>query len=162
MFCNDSIVIQKHQEYLKEKSSMNLRIQRDSCDFCESEEIILKIPNPTNIFNLKLILKPESPSFWADLIIEFTVEIRHDYPFKSPYLICLNPPFHPNISEDGKVCLSLVREDWKPVYTLNEIAQSLLSLFYCFGVEDPLNRESAKCFQENEELFKQKISSLRK
>ena len=162
MFCNDPIVLLNYKQFLKEKSSTNLRVQRDICDFCESDEIALEIPNPSNIFNLRLILKPEWPSFWADIPIEFKLEIRHGYPFKPPYLTCLNAPFHPNIADDGKVCLSLVREDWKPVYTLNEVAQSLLSLFYSFGIEDPLNQESAKCFHENEQLFREKIKTLKK
>lgn len=48
--------------------------------------------------------------------------------------------YHPNIDLEGNVCLNILREDWKPVLTINSIVYGLQYLFlvsigiiYCCG-----------------------------
>jgi ubiquitin-conjugating enzyme E2 M len=47
--------------------------------------------------------------------------------------------FHPNIDEDGKICLNILREDWSPVFNLNTIIIGLNTLFDEPNPTDPLN-----------------------
>ena len=54
-------------------------------------------------------------------------------------LICLRWPlyntvsnsqvYHPNIDLEGNVCLNILREDWKPVLSINTIIYGLYHLF---------------------------------
>uniref|UniRef100_A0A8C3LX54 UBC core domain-containing protein n=1 Tax=Chrysolophus pictus TaxID=9089 RepID=A0A8C3LX54_CHRPC len=37
--------------------------------------------------------------------------------------------YHPNIDLEGNVCLNILREDWKPVLTINSIIYGLQYLF---------------------------------
>ena len=37
--------------------------------------------------------------------------------------------YHPNIDLEGNVCLNILREDWKPVLTINSIVYGLQYLF---------------------------------
>jgi hypothetical protein len=37
--------------------------------------------------------------------------------------------FHPNIDLDGNVCLNILREDWKPVLSINSVIYGLQFLF---------------------------------
>ena len=37
--------------------------------------------------------------------------------------------YHPNIDLDGNVCLNILREDWKPVLSVNAIIYGLQYLF---------------------------------
>lgn len=37
--------------------------------------------------------------------------------------------YHPNIDHQGNVCLNILREDWKPVLTINSIVYGLQYLF---------------------------------
>ena len=37
--------------------------------------------------------------------------------------------FHPNIDLDGNICLNILREDWKPVLSINSIIYGLQFLF---------------------------------
>ena len=42
---------------------------------------------------------------------------------------CETKVYHPNIDLDGNVCLNILREDWKPVLTINSIVYGLQYLF---------------------------------
>jgi len=37
--------------------------------------------------------------------------------------------YHPNINKEGKICLNVLRDDWKPFYTITTVLQSLQLLF---------------------------------
>ena len=37
--------------------------------------------------------------------------------------------YHPNIDLEGNVCLNILREDWKPVLTINAVVYGLQYLF---------------------------------
>jgi len=37
--------------------------------------------------------------------------------------------YHPNIDLEGNVCLNILREDWKPVLSINSILYGLTYLF---------------------------------
>lgn len=37
--------------------------------------------------------------------------------------------FHPNLDLEGNICLNILREDWKPVLTINSVVYGLNHLF---------------------------------
>ncbi len=55
--------------------------------------------------------------------------------------------YHPNIDLEGNVCLNILREDWKPVLTINAIVYGLQYLFLEPNPDDPLNKEAANELQ---------------
>lgn len=65
--------------------------------------------------------------------------------------------YHPNIDLEGNVCLNILREDWKPVLTINSIVYGLQYLFLEPNPEDPLNKEAAEVLQNNRRLFEQNV-----
>lgn len=52
-----------------------------------------------------------------------------NYPHEPPKVKCETPVYHPNIDLEGNVCLNILREDWKPVLTINSIVYGLQYLF---------------------------------
>ena len=37
--------------------------------------------------------------------------------------------YHPNIDTEGNICLNILREDWKPVLSINSVVYGLNFLF---------------------------------
>ena len=89
--------------------------------------------------------------------------------------------YHPNIDLEGNVCLNILREDWKPVLTINSIVYGLQYLFLVSidlpynewrgfnyelfqepNPEDPLNKEAALELQNNRRLFEQNVQKSMK
>ena len=87
--------------------------------------------------------------------------------------------YHPNIDLEGNVCLNILREDWKPVLTINSIVYGLQYLFLVSDYfhtykeilssqlqepnpEDPLNKEAALELQSNRRLFEQNVQKTMK
>ena len=59
----------------------------------------------------------------------FNFKVSPNYPHDPPKVKCKTLIFHPNIDLEGNVCLNILREDWKPVLTINSIVYGLQYLF---------------------------------
>ena len=154
MFLDNPAIQRRYSEFKSEKRSMLMRLKQDIADLDYPDELEVLFPDPSDITHLVINYTPDKESLWSDLCIPFSLEIPVSYPFKPPRLTCLRPPFHPNINSNGVVCLNIVREDWKPIYTLNHVIQGIISLFYSVSADDPLNEEAAKLMVENPIKFR--------
>ncbi|KAF4126828.1 ubiquitin-conjugating enzyme E2 G1 [Geosmithia morbida] len=87
------------------------------------------------------------------------------YPLMPPSLRFLNTvPFHPNIYENGDLCISILHppgddeygyevadERWSPVQSPETILVSTISLFYDPNIDSPANVEAALLLREERE-----------
>uniref|UniRef100_A0A8B9MY39 UBC core domain-containing protein n=1 Tax=Accipiter nisus TaxID=211598 RepID=A0A8B9MY39_9AVES len=67
-------------------------------------------------------------------------QVGQGYPHDPPKVKCETMVYHPNIDLEGNVCLNILREDWKPVLTINSIIYGLQYLFLVStaGVQAPV------------------------
>ncbi|XP_012657232.1 ubiquitin-conjugating enzyme E2 L3-like [Otolemur garnettii] len=96
----------------------------------------------------------------------FRIEINFpaEYPFKPPKITFITKIYHPNISENGQVCLPVIStENWKPATKTNQVIQSLITLMNTPQPEHPLwadlaeeHSEDCKKFCKNAEEFTKK------
>lgn len=59
----------------------------------------------------------------------YLIQVGPHYPHEPPKVKCETLVYHPNIDLEGNVCLNILREDWKPVLTINAIIYGLQYLF---------------------------------
>ena len=93
--------------------------------------------DPDDILNFVLEITPDEGIYHGGRFT-FTFTMGPNYPHEPPKVRCQQKIYHPNIDLEGKVCLNILREDWKPVLNLNAVIVGmqvfLLSLFFCgFG-----------------------------
>ncbi|XP_014599746.1 PREDICTED: NEDD8-conjugating enzyme UBE2F-like isoform X2 [Polistes canadensis] len=95
---------------------------------------------------------------------EFTLLITPDEGYWPPKVKCTTKLWHPNISEDGDVCLSILRQNsidgmgWAPTRKLKDVVWGLNSLFTdLLNFDDPLNRDAADLFIKDKESFRSKV-----
>ena len=76
---------------------------------------------------------------------EVIVELGASYPRMVPNLLWQTPIFHPNISNNGVVCLGGYGTHWVPSLTLDEMSTMLWDMirFENFDIQSPYNREAA-------------------
>nr|XP_060505856.1 NEDD8-conjugating enzyme Ubc12 [Panthera onca] len=98
-----------------------------------------------------------SQGFYKSGKFVFSFKVGQGYPHDPPKVKCETMVYHPNIDLEGNVCLNILREDWKPVLTINSIIYGLQYLFLEPNPEDPLNKEAAEVLQNNRRLFEQNV-----
>uniref|UniRef100_A0A8C3AB66 E2 NEDD8-conjugating enzyme n=1 Tax=Cyclopterus lumpus TaxID=8103 RepID=A0A8C3AB66_CYCLU len=82
---------------------------------------------------------------------QFEIDVPEAYNMVPPKVRCLTRIWHPNITETGEICLSLLREHsidgtgWAPTRTLKDVVWGLNSLFTdLLNFDDPLNIDAAE------------------
>lgn len=76
---------------------------------------------------------------------EIIVELGAAYPRMVPNLLWQTPVFHPNISNNGVVCLGGYGTHWVPSLTLDEMSTMLWDMirYENFDINSPYNRDAA-------------------
>lgn len=87
-----------------------------------------EFPDPDDLLQFKLIISPDE-GFYRGGRFSFSFKVGPNYPHEPPKVKCETPVYHPNIDLEGNVCLNILREDWKPVLTINSIVYGLQYLF---------------------------------
>ena len=94
-----------------------------------------------------------------------------DYPNKPPSVKFVSDMWHPNIYEDGTVCISILHppgddamneletaeERWRPILGVEQIILSVISLFADPNADSPANVDAAVEFRESPDDFKRKV-----
>jgi len=83
---------------------------------------------------------------------KFKVELVFpiSYPFTPPKFKFITPIYHPNIDDQGAVCLSLLKEgEWKPSTRVVTVLEGIIGLLIAPNPDDPLVASIAETFQNN-------------
>ncbi|KZZ89146.1 Ubiquitin-conjugating enzyme/RWD-like protein [Moelleriella libera RCEF 2490] len=115
-----------------------------------------KFPDPDDILNFILTIEPDEGMYKTGRFT-FDFAINQNFPHEPPKVRCREKIYHPNIDLEGKVCLNILREDWKPVLNLNAVIVGLQFLFLEPNASDPLNKEAAEDLRLNREGFKRNV-----
>ncbi|EFX83319.1 NEDD8-conjugating enzyme UBE2F-like [Daphnia pulex] len=123
----------------------------------------VKFENPDALHEFSVIIQPDE-GFWKSGKFLFHVVINEDYNISPPIVKCLTKLWHPNISEEGEICLSLLRQNsidglgWAPTRKLKDVVWGLNSLFTdLLNFEDPLNIEAAEHYRKDRSSFEVKV-----
>lgn len=117
----------------------------------------IDFPNPNDLTLFHVSVTPDT-GFWKGATYLFVFEIPDHYPHTPPKVTCQTRIYHPNINLEGKVCLNILREDWKPVLDINAVIYGLIYIFYEPNPDDPLNHEAAELFRRDVNQFRLLVS----
>lgn len=119
------------------------RLRKEWNEWTDVDEITFKFAKDSDnvtdrLDKVTVVVKPDA-GFWVGATVAFDVEFPDTYPYDPPKVACLSYPiYHPHINFEGKVCLNILRDGWRPNLTVNEILFGLLVLFHSPDVNDPL------------------------
>ncbi|CAK9299395.1 unnamed protein product [Gordionus sp. m RMFG-2023] len=140
----------------KKSSAAQLRIQKDINELNLPPNCEIEFPDPDDLLNFKIILCPDEGFYCAGQFL-FNFKVSQGYPHEPPKVKCETMVYHPNIDLEGNICLNILREDWKPVLTINSLIYGLHYLLLEPNAEDPLNKEAAEELKNNKRLFEQNV-----
>jgi ubiquitin-conjugating enzyme E2 M len=141
----------------KKATAAQLRITKDINELSLPKTCQIDFPDPNDLLNFKLVICPDEGIYRGGQFV-FNFAIGQGYPHEPPKVRCDTKVYHPNIDLEGNICLNILREDWKPVLTVNSIIYGLQYLFLEPNPEDPLNKEAAELLQTNRRMFEQNVA----
>tara|TARA_B100000902_G_C27086689_1_gene801697 strand:- start:252 stop:746 length:495 start_codon:yes stop_codon:yes gene_type:complete len=123
-----------------------------------------------NIFHWKGTLIGPRDSLFDGGIFNVEMSFPDNFPLYPPKFKFITKIFHPNIYEDGTVCISILHppgddkygyEDasdrWRPVHTIESIVISIISLLNSPNIESPANIDAGKLFRDDIKEYKKKV-----
>lgn len=108
--------------------------------------------NEDNCFGWKAVMTglpyPYDGGIWV-----LTIDFPHDYPFKPPRIRFTTPVYHCNISNDGNICLDVLKDQWSPAITISTAMRSIKELLFDCNSDDPLDTFKAQLYRDNKGAY---------
>uniref|UniRef100_A0A914CA04 UBC core domain-containing protein n=1 Tax=Acrobeloides nanus TaxID=290746 RepID=A0A914CA04_9BILA len=134
--------------------SGNKRLMRDVRDILTSNRKDIRALDTDlgslNVRNYLLLptLEPYNERAFC-VSLEFT-----QYPEKAPNVCIKTKMYHPNVRDNGQVCLHMLTDaGWKPGVTILELLDEILKLINEPQLDRPANQEIAAQYQQRREEF---------
>ena len=123
----------------------------------------LSFPSTSQLHQMELTITPTT-GLYVGGTFKFTISVPPEYNNVPPQVKCLTRVWHPNISEEGAICLSLLRQNsldgfgWMPTRRIIDVILGLDSLFTdLIDFDDALNAQAAQQWSSNKEAFGIKV-----
>ena len=110
---------------------------------------ITATPSDDNLFKWNAVIFGPDGTDWEGGIFHLTMEFADDFPNKPPKVKFVSPMFHPNIYNDGSICLDILQAMWSPVYDVSSILTSIQSLLSDPNINSPANNTAAQMYSKN-------------
>lgn len=143
---------------MKKVTAAYLRVQKDLSELSLPPNMETSFKDPEDLMNFELMLKPDEGLYQGGKF-HFSFAINASFPHEPPKVKCLDKIYHPNIDLEGNVCLNILREDWKPVLTLNSVMIGIQYLFVEPNPSDPLNKDAATSLVKDRNRFAREVTS---
>ena len=93
-------------------------------------------------------------------IFSLRLQFPDQYPDKPPRVRFTCDMFHPNVYADGSLCLDIIQDLWKPIYTVDMLLTSIQSLLTDPNVDSPANVEAARLLKSDPKQYKRRVRRL--
>lgn len=118
-------------------------IRRDPLSNCSTG------PINDNIFTWSAVLAGPSGSVYHGGMFRLEIRFPQTYPFKPPKVTFKTKIYHPNVNENGGICLDILKDQWSPALTVSKVLLSISSLLTDPNPDDPLVPDIARMYVAN-------------
>ncbi|ORZ24902.1 ubiquitin-conjugating enzyme/RWD-like protein, partial [Lobosporangium transversale] len=135
-----------------------IRMRKELRDLERSPpEGVICYPLDDNIMHLQAEIRGPKDTPYADGTFKLDIHIPEKYPLEPPRCQFLTKVYHPNIDDEGRICLDILKSPpkgkWGPAISIPTMLTSLVVLLGDPNPDDPLLADIASEFKENKELF---------
>ncbi len=122
-------------------------IQRETLAVCSAG------PREDNMFLWDAVLIGPTETPYSEGVFKLEINFPTDYPFKPPKVVFKTKVYHPNINENGGICLDILKDKWSPALTVSKVLLSICSLLSDPNPNDPLVPTIAQEYISNRESY---------
>lgn len=106
------------------------------------------------------ILGPENSAYKGG-VFNLEMNLPESYPFSPPSIKFITKIYHPNIDDNGRICLDLLKMppkgSWRPTIGIEGLLVAVRMLLETPNPEDPLMVEIAEVYMNNRTEFERKV-----
>ena len=107
-------------------------------------------PDQKNILKWRALIQGlEGP--WQDGVFELEMNFPEDYPQYPPKVKFITPIFHPNVYNNGNICLDILQKEWSSAYDVKSILYSIQLLLNEPNPESPANHQASDLYRQYKE-----------
>eukprot|EP00755_Sulcionema_specki_P025601 Sspe_Gene.83697::Locus_54902_Transcript_1_1_Confidence_1.000_Length_762::g.83697::m.83697/K10573/UBE2A, UBC2, RAD6A; ubiquitin-conjugating enzyme E2 A len=121
---------------------------------------ILATPVDKELLTWKAIMFGPESSPWAGGTFRLKLEFSDEYPNRPPKVVFQNKMFHPNIYNDGSICLDILQSQWSPIYDVCAILTSIQSLLTDPNPNSPANYEAARLYRDSRKEYERRVQAI--
>jgi len=117
-------------------------------------------PNPSDLMQWTAVIFGPGETPWDGGVFGLTLEFSEDYPNTAPLVRFSSRMFHPNIYNDGRICLDILQNKWSPIYDVSAVLTSIQSLLSDPNPDSPANTEAARVFSEKKLEYNERVREV--
>ncbi|KAI3646162.1 hypothetical protein MP228_009090 [Amoeboaphelidium protococcarum] len=157
----------------EQQSSLLLKKQLRELTKRPIEGFSAGLVDDSNIYEWEIMIIGPTDTLYEGGFFKARLSFPKDYPQMPPKMTFLTKMYHPNVYEDGGVCISILHapgddkygyekaeERWLPIHSVESILLSVISMLSSPNIESPANIEAAKEFRDNYDQYKKKVQRL--
>lgn len=126
----------------------------------EAPEGVQGAPLDNNIMVWQAVIFGPDDTAWEGGIFKLLLEFSEDYPTKAPAVKFVSQMFHPNIYNDGKICLDILTNQWSPIMDISGLLTSIQSLLSDPNSASPANAEAASLYDRDRREYHRKVREI--
>lgn len=121
---------------------------------------ITAVPSQDNLMLWNAVIFGPEDTPWEGGTFKLLLEFSEEFPNKAPLVRFLTKMFHPNIYNDGTICLDILQNEWSPIYDVQAILTSIQSLLCDPNPNSPANSEAAKMYSDAPREYNRRIRGV--
>lgn len=127
------------------------RILRDYKDVKEDKTQSFAVTiDKDNLRKWNAVIFGADQTEWQGAVLRLKVEFPENYPNSPPDMRFEQPiPFHPNVYQNGKICIDILQHNWSSAYNIGSVLRSIQALLVDPNPNSPANNSAAVLFTEN-------------
>ncbi|CAG9315314.1 unnamed protein product [Blepharisma stoltei] len=117
-------------------------------------------PSNDNIMLWNAVIFGPEDTPWEGGTFKLTIEFSEEFPNKAPLVRFQTRMFHPNIYNDGTICLDILQNQWSPIYDVQAILTSIQSLLCDPNPNSPANSEASRIYVDNPREYNRRVREV--
>lgn len=132
------------------------------------------LTDDSNLYDWEILIMGPDGTLYEGGFFKARLVFPSDFPNMPPTMTFISEMWHPNVYEDGRVCISILHppgedamnsqesadERWRPILGVEQILVSVISMLSDPNDESPANLDAAVMWRNDRQAFKKKVRQV--